>query len=333
MSNPEMSAVGRELPPVTPGSAELVGSSKAVVRTRELVARTARLSGSVLLVSEPGTDVESVAVELHYRGRAEGQFVKVACGEAGGVLDERLFGTPAHKPSDLELATTGSRLAAARGGTLFLQDVSELPARVQDRVARVARDGEIQIDGDSTAARVRLIADAPVTIDGDVLNRRFRKDLYRRLAGSRLDLPPLRNRREDVPDLAARLLDQACSARRVPRRSFADATLALLSALDWPGNLAELNELLERVVDETADEVIRIEQIVPMLQLTRARPPFTSVGTLREARTQFERNYVSSVLQHHGWRVAAAARALGIQRPNLYRKARQLGIPVSRLAE
>jgi two-component system nitrogen regulation response regulator NtrX len=304
MSDPAASAVAFELPPVTSGSAELVGCSKVVV-----------------------------AAELHERGRAAGQFVKVVCDEASGMLDEHLFGTPAPSPSDLELVTTGSRLAAARGGTLFLQDVSELPARVQERMARVARDGEVQIDGDGATARVRLIADAPVTIDSDVLNRRFRKDLYRRLAGSRLDLPPLRDRREDVPELSAYLLDQVCSARRVPRRRFADATLALLSALDWPGNLAELKDLLERVVDETSDEFIRIEQIVPMLRLTRARPSFSPVGTLREARTQFERNYVSSVLQHHGWRVAAAARTLGIQRPNLYRKARQLGIPVSRLAE
>lgn len=199
-------------------------------------------------------------------------------------------------------------------------------------MARVARDGRVLISGDGSAARVRLIADAPVTIDGAVLSRRFRKELYRRLATSRLDLPPLRDRREDVPDIATRLLEQVCSARQVSRRRLADTTLALLSALDWPGNLAELRSLLERVVDDTADDVIRIEQVVPALQLDRGRPPFTPAATLRQARMRFERDYVSSVLQQHGWRVAAAARTLGIQRPNLYRKARQLGIPVSRLA-
>jgi DNA-binding NtrC family response regulator len=162
---------------------------------------------------------------------------------------------------------------------------------------------------------------------------RFRADLYRRLSALRLDLPPLRDRGEDVPALAQRLLDDICAADGLPTRTFTQTALALLGALNWPGNFAELRGAIERVVAETRAEVIQVEDLLPALQLLRAPAPFVPSGNLREARLRFERDYITAVLQHHGWRMAEAAQTLGIQRPNLYRKARQLGIPLSRLPE
>jgi DNA-binding NtrC family response regulator len=111
------------------------------------------------------------------------------------------------------------------------------------------------------------------------------------------------------------------------------AALALFGALTWPGNLAELRTAVERVVADGGGDVIQIEHILPVLQLHRAHSPFVPSGNLREARQRFERDYIASVLQHHDWRMAPAAQALGIQRPNLYRKARQLGIPLVRVSE
>ena len=105
------------------------------------------------------------------------------------------------------------------------------------------------------------------------------------------------------------------------------------STLTWPGNLAELRTAVERVVADGVEDVIQIEHILPVLQLHRAHSPFVPSGNLREARQRFERDYIASVLQHHDWRMAPAAQALGIQRPNLYRKARQLGIPLVRVSE
>ena len=117
------------------------------------------------------------------------------------------------------------------------------------------------------------------------------------------------------------------------RESFTQAALALVGALTWPGNLAELRDAVDRVVADGRDEVIQIEHLLPALQLRRAPKPFVPSGNLREARLRFERDYIASVLQHHDWRMADAAQALGIQRPNLYRKARQLGIPLVRLSD
>jgi DNA-binding NtrC family response regulator len=231
--------------------------------------------------------------------------------------------------SDLECVSSDSRVAAATGGTLFLQNVTELPAGAQARLARIARDGEVRIEGVSVATSFRLVASACPGVDAEVHAHRFRADLYRCLSAVRIDVPPLRERAEDVPVLAGRLLEEICGARGVKPRTFTRAALALLTALTWPGNLAELRGVIERVVANSRDDVIQVEHLLPALQLERAPAPFTPSGNLREARLRFERDYIAAVLQHHGWRMGDAARTLGIQRPNLYRKARQLGIPLA----
>jgi len=136
-----------------------------------------------------------------------------------------------------------------------------------------------------------------------------------------------------VPMIASRLLEDRCAARELPQCAFSDAALALLAALTWPGNLAELRDVIDRVAADGSDGLIQIENLLPVLRLDRAPAPFKPAGELREARLRFERDYIAAVLQHHGWQMAAAAQTLGIQRPNLYRKARQLGIPLTRISE
>ncbi len=315
------------------GATELVGRSAAIERVQEVVRHVAGTEGGVLIVAEAGIDAESVARELHQRGRSSaGPFISVECGADG--LDRLLFGEAnSHASGDLESVSPDSRVSAARGGTLFLQNVPEIPASVQARLARVARDGEVRIDGASVTTAIRFMASAVPGVDADVKQHRFRSDLYRRLSASRIDLPPLRARPDDVPAIANRLLDDCCAAHDVPRRVFTQAALGLLAALSWPGNIAELRSVIERVVSGTREETIQVEQLLPALQLDRAPVPVVPAGTLREARQRFERDYISAVLQHHGWRIADAAEALGIQRPNLYRKARQLGIPLARISE
>jgi DNA-binding NtrC family response regulator len=322
--------------PSSAAAIELVGKSPAITRVQELVRRAAVLDSGVLIVGERGADAESVARELHARSRsAAAPWMAVECGEGDAArLDRLLFGrTTEYAPTDLESIAPDSRLAAARGGTLFLHDVAELPAALQTRLARIARDGEVRIDGVAVPAELRFVASATPAIDGDVRENRFRPELFRRLVTSRIDLPPLRERPDDVPVLAGRLLEDASAANGGAARSFTHAALALLAALSWPGNLAELRAVVERAAADTADTTIQVEQVLPALKLDRALTPFTPAGNLKEARLRFEREYIAAVLQHHGWRMADAAQTLGIQRPNLYRKARQLGIPVARISD
>ncbi|MEO8256163.1 MAG: sigma 54-interacting transcriptional regulator [Acidobacteriota bacterium] len=312
-------------------AAELEGQSLVITRVHLLLRRAAAAEGGVLIVAEPGVDVASVALDLHHWSRQlEGPFIGVDCTRERARLDLLLFGTPTIAAVDLEPITSDSRIAAARGGSLFLEDVGELPASVQARLARVIRDGEASIDGQPVSVPLRLIGSATAALGGDVDARRFRLDLHRRLSGSRIDLPPLRQRLEDVPALAVRTLADLRDPARHTARSFTHAALVLLSALTWPGNLAELRRVIARVVDGVTSEVIQIEHLLAALQLDRAPTAFVPAGNLKEARLRFERDYIAAVLQHHGWKMADAARTLGIQRPNLYRKARQLGITLTR---
>jgi DNA-binding NtrC family response regulator len=317
-------------------SLELIGQSIAASRLQELVRRTSHLESGVLLVADPGADVESIARELHARGPASAApFVTVECGASdAAAVEQTIFGIPSGAAtSDLERVSSTSSAASARGGTLFLQDVVDLPAALQARLSRIARDREMQVDGEIVSTDFRLMASAPSSIDSDVRENRFRADLYRRLAASRIDLPPLRSRLEDVPSLACRVLEDLAGTTGSTVQSFAPASLALLSAMNWPGNLAELRAVVADLVRRTSTDVIQLEHVLPALQLQRSAPSFIPSGTLRDARLKFERDYISAVLQHHGWRMAEAAQALGIQRPNLYRKARQLGIPLNRTSE
>jgi two-component system nitrogen regulation response regulator NtrX len=315
---------------------ELVGHSPAVERAQELVRRAAALSSGVLITAPSGSAVESVAHELHIRGnRSAAAYVIVACEARDPArLDHLLFGGMHDKtPPDLESVSPESRVAAAKDGTLFLQNVTELPAAAQARLARIARDGEVRIDGTAVATNFRLVASALPGVEAEVDANRFRLDLYRRLSAVRIDVLPLRERAEDIPALATRLLDDICVERGLRPRTLTRAALALLGALSWPGNVAELREVIQRVVDSGLEGTIQVEQLLPALQLERAPVPFTPSGCLREARLRFEREYIAAVLQHHRWRMSDAAQTLGIQRPNLYRKARQLGIPLARLVE
>ena len=315
---------------------ELAGHSPAIVRVQELIKRAASLDGGILITAEAGADVESVAREIHHRGRPAGApFVAVHC-DAGdaATIDRLLFGQPAPATAtDLEPVAPASGIAAARGGTLYLHAVTELRASTQAQLARIARDGEVRIDGVPVATVLRFTASALPGVEADVHAHRFRADLYRRLSAVRLDLPPLRDRPRDIPELVMQLMDESCAVTGCPARTFTQAALALFGALTWPGNLAELRTAVHRVMAGAGDDVVQIEHILPALQLNRPHTPFVPSGNLREARQRFERDYIAAVLQHHDWRMAPAAQALGIQRPNLYRKARQLGIPLVRVSE
>src|SRR5205823_9822184 len=126
----------------------------------------------------------------------------------------------------------------------------------------------------------------------------------------RIDVPSLRERPEDLPAIAVRLLEDLCAARGLPAMTFTQGALALVSSLTWPGNVAELRDALARIVDANGDGVIQIEHVLPALNLHRGRPPFVPAASLREARLRFEREYIAAVLQHHGWRMADAAQTL-----------------------
>jgi len=285
----------------------------------------------ILVVAETGLDATSVAQLIHHLDPARhGDLTSVDCATADGLaLDSALFGRAAQRPStrveDLDSLGPGAALARVAGGSLLLANIHEMPGLAQARLSRLLRDGQAWLEeaGRVEPLAVRIVGVGPPSLDDDVRRGRFRLDLFRRLSSSRIDLPPLRQRPEDIA-IIVRQLD----VRRPDNGqslAFTKAALALLAALPWEGNLLELHEVLERLRLGERVGTVRIEDVVAALPMTRHGVP-PGQSTLREARRQFEREYIAAVLREHGWRMRDAARVLGIQRTNLYRKARQLNI-------
>jgi DNA-binding NtrC family response regulator len=312
--------------------AELVGLSAAMREFNDLLEHAAAARCHVLIIAERGFDSEAVAREIHRRSAAAASpFVALDC--AGGdavALERALLGSRdpnGRGPEDLEVVGGDALLLTAGHGTLFLGNIPELSASMQVRLARIARDGELRVADSTAGASVpRIVASTPPAIDGELEDGRLRPDLYRRLGILRLTLPPLRERPEDVPALAARLSRALCAEGGVGSRRFTNGALTLLSALPWPGNIEELSGVLSRVLGMPGSEVVGLDELLQHLRFDAAATRVAPNGSLSAARTRFEREYIAAVLHRHRWRMADAARALGIQRPNLYRKTRQLGI-------
>jgi len=206
---------------------------------------------------------------------------------------------------------------------LYLKHVIELPATAQRRLARILRDAEVGTVRHRIRLRGRIIASAPVSVTGEVGDGHFRSDLFRRLSHICIAIPALRERREDIPEIAARI---AAGLRDGGRSTFTRAALTVLSAPAWPGNVDELRAVLDRILRSAPRDEIRQEDVLAHLPIDSAFGRVEPHSSLREARRQFERQYIASVLERNDWRMSDAARALGIERANLYRKTRQLGI-------
>lgn len=310
----------------------LMGQSAAARRLADEIDAAAEAS-CVLLEAEGGLDAVAIAREIHARSGRRGPFIVVECGAAEPALVElELFGEPARRgAADLETVAPASALARARGGTLYLGDLAELSAAAQARLARVARDGEVRLGaGDPCRLDVCLIGATSTDPLSEVDEGRLRREVLRHFSRTRVAVPGLRRRGEDVALMIEALMAAMCDEAAVPRKSLTHAAATLLSAMPWRGNLAELRHAVSRLVSDVTSEVIQLEDVLAHVRFDGAVAPHAPAGTLRSARQQFERDYIAHVLQHHRWHVGDAARALGIQRTNLYRKARQLGLSVAR---
>jgi two-component system nitrogen regulation response regulator NtrX len=221
-----------------------------------------------------------------------------------------------------------SRLYDAAGGCLFLENVADLSARAQARLVRVLRDREVFVEEarERLSMTLRVVAAADLTISTALDEGRLRPDLYERLSLIRIDVPALRQRREDIPVLATHFLKELCQASETPLKTLTRPALTLLAALPWRGNVPELKGLLERLILLVPQGLIRLEDVLAHTQLEGTAGPARLDATLRQARARFESEYIAAVLQHHHGRIADAAKALGVQRTNLYRKMRRLNL-------
>ena len=290
---------------------ELIGGSAVTERARVAVARAAGTTDPVLISAEAGLDPATVARDIHRSSsRGAGPLVCVNCAAQDAIAVER------------ELA--GS---AALGGSLLLEHLDELSAPLQARLARMLRDGQKNGDAANSggAGDARMIA----TVHGDVEEHIGDGTLLRELCaqfGVRVDLPPLRHRSRDIPTLIGCLVGESATASGVPVPTFSREALTLLAALPWRRNVDELREVLDVLVLGAVGSTVRLEDVLGHVSVERVTTADSNGVSLREARRHFERQYITSVLQRHRGRMDDAARSLGVQRTNLYRKVRQLGI-------
>ena len=318
----------------------LTGESAPVRRARAALDLPG--SGPLLILAEDGLEPAEVARYVHARARPAQPFVHVDCAQPDpDALETALLG---HRPrslaGDLETLGSGSAFVVARRGTVFLENVGELPAAVQRCLARVLRDGEARIGGrDRVRLPARVIASAPPGLQMDARDGRFRADLLRRFGARPVAIPAMRLRPEDLPAIVSRLASEICESLGTPAPAFTQAALTVLAAMPWPGNLDELRGTLARVLRDERhgppgtirqEDLLHLLPIVSFHGVVRRANPAVS---LREARRRFEREYIAAVLEQHDWRMSDAARTLGIERANLYRKTRQLGIARSAPAE
>ncbi|HET8657123.1 MAG TPA: sigma-54 dependent transcriptional regulator [Longimicrobiaceae bacterium] len=311
---------GEGLPP-------LIAESRAMRPVLSVMERVGPSDANVLVTGEHGTGKEVVARRLHAAsGRARRPLVTVnAGGISEGVFESELFGHVKGAFTDAKSDRVGL-FEMADGGTLFLDEIGNLPPKLQAKLLRVLQTGEFQRVGSSRTQRadVRVISATNVDVGQEVAEGRFRADLLYRLNTVEIRLPPLRDRREDVPLLAAHFLSRQAGKYGKRLEGFAPEAMQALLDYDWPGNVRELEHAVERAV-----LLARGAQVTePDLTLRRAASPSSApVPALDEMPLEdVERILIQKALRRHGGNVSAAAEALGLSRSALYRRLQRHGL-------
>jgi DNA-binding NtrC family response regulator len=321
--NKELSAYWRD-------ELALVGESAPMAALRALIERAAPSDMPVLVTGENGTGKELAARAVHdLSPRSSQAFVKMNCAAVPAELVEsELFG---HEKGAFSgaLAQRRGRFEQADGGTLFLDEIGDMPAAMQAKLLRVLQDGEITRVGGTGEIKVdvRLISATNRDLDSLLGSGAFREDLYYRIATIHVRTPPLRERAEDVPALAAHFAAAACRRNHWKSRAIAPDGLDLLSQQAWKGNVRELRNVVERALILSAADPIGAKDLRAALPgPPRAAAPAPADGLLRDLVDAFEKEVIRDRLKRSGGHVTNAAKSLGLERSHLYKKCKQLGL-------
>lgn len=322
----------RELRRATGWASELVGQSAAMRILREHIARAARASASVLVLGERGTGKELVARAIHQASpRAKGPLEKMNCAAVPReLIESELFG---HEAGAFTGATRQRRgkFERASGGTLFLDEVGDMPLAMQAKLLRVLQEREIERVGghDTIKVDVRVVAATNRDLVEACRTGDFRADLYDRLNVVPLTIPPLRARREDIPELTRHFLAIAAQTNDRPGANITNDAVEALCAHSWPGNVRELRNIIERLVILSPDDTIDAGDVRACLgnAMTATASGLYRPGVpFRVLSEEAERTIVQEALTHHNGQMAATARSLGLERSHFYKKCRALGL-------
>jgi DNA-binding NtrC family response regulator len=302
----------------------LVAASPVMVKLLEVARRAARSTASLLITGESGTGKGALARWIHDRGpRAAGPFVHLNCAALpAGLVEAELFGVRRGAFTDARESRDGL-FVEATGGTIFLDEIAEMPLEVQSKLLQVLESSRVRpIGGGEQPIDARVIAATNQAIDDAVHAGRFRLDLFFRLNVIRLDVPPLRERAGDIPELVHALLARAARGGAGPL-GITDDALRWLARHDWPGNVRELANVVERAVALTDHDTIVLEDVRDLPSRGPADPTGDLLASAADRQlplADVERGYIRRVLDACGGNVSRAARILGIDRRTLYRK-------------
>ncbi|WP_437734992.1 sigma 54-interacting transcriptional regulator [Sorangium sp. So ce1335] len=314
------------------GAVDIIGKSEAMRRVIAQLDKVVDTRVTVLIEGETGTGKELIAAAVHYRSRRRDKlFVAQNCAAlAESLLESELFG---HKKGSFTGATEEKKglFEIADGGTLFLDEITETPLSLQSKLLRALQEGEIRPVGATSPkhVNVRIVAATNRNLEDEVARGRFREDLYYRLKVFPIRLPPLRERRDDIPLLAGHFLERYADEIGKPCGGFSQQAMELMVAYDWPGNVRELQNEVQRIVIQldpgsfATPELLspRIRQVEGLV--ARAGTP---KGSLKEMMDAVEKFFLLEALRGHNNNKTNAAKALGITREGLHKKLRQYGI-------
>jgi DNA-binding NtrC family response regulator len=305
------------------------GQNRAFIEVLKLAETVAPTESTVLITGESGSGKEVLARYIHgLSGRAEANFYSVNCGALPeGLLESELFG---HVKGSFTGAVKDKvgLFEAANGGTLFLDEIGEMSPATQVRLLRALQEREV-IPVGSTEVRkidVRILAATNSDLNEEIRRGSFRSDVYYRLNVIALHIPPLRDRRDDIPLLAHRFLGSL--AEREGERNLKDDAMEVLCAYDWPGNVRELENALERAAVVASDREISVEHLPEGVRTTEAKPLIADHPPSNPSMEVIEKAYIQWVLTAEGGNKSKAAEVLGIDPSTLYRKLNRYGIEV-----
>ena len=312
------------------GKHEILWRGETMNRVMQQVERVAASETRVCILGETGTGKELVARTLHERSpRASGPFVAVNCAAVPAeLIESELFGHEKGSFTGASGRHTG-KFEQADHGTLFLDEIGDMPLHMQAKLLRVLEEGEIERVGSEKPLRVdvRVLVATHRDLQEQVQKGTFRQDLFHRIYVFPLVLPPLRERREDIPELIKHFANQVSSLNGWKTAQFSEEALKALQAYTWPGNVRELRNMVERLMLLAANNTVDLDTVrLAMPSSTTHGSVDSGTGALADRVQAFEREVILAELKRNQFNVAAAARALDLERSHLYKKAEQLGI-------
>lgn len=312
---------------------EIVGSSFQIRRVLERTERVGNTDARVLIRGENGTGKELVARAIHrLSSRSEEPFVEVNCAAIPSeLIESELFG---HIKGSFTgaVADRAGKFEQAHGGTLFLDEIGDMSLAAQAKVLRALEQGVVTRVGSSKAIQVdvRVVAATNKELEAEIREGRFREDLYYRLNVVPIEVPPLRDRREDIPMLVRHFVDLLEKTNRVTPREISTAAMEGLQTLDWPGNVRELRNTVERLLILSSGDVIGIEDVEFLASVGEGGgvlgAEFLQADSFSDFKERAERAYLLQKLREHDWNVSETARSVDMPRSNLYKKIERYGL-------